>query len=244
MYRPMSKTTTPTVEGIIAGREAALARVVRHLADDPRIDAVWRGGSIGRGEDDVLSDCDLAVVVAAGYQSDVVAERFVLIQQTGDVVLMLDSPQNSHHDGAQVNALYANMPLPTFFDWNIWPSMRTRPTQVEVLFERAGTSFSNGPPYGEFQDALPHGETPELTPEYLDAFPLAMLTMTAKLAARGSGPGVVRMFELMRESPPAATDLSTVLSSLRSIRDRLAADDLRLRDCMERYFEVLAHLTR
>jgi hypothetical protein len=28
------------------------------------------------------------------------------------------------------------MPLPTFFDWNIWPPTPERPLQTKVLFER------------------------------------------------------------------------------------------------------------
>lgn len=97
------------IQHAVSARDELIDRVTTGLSADTRIHAVWLGGSMGRGEADVLSDVDLAIVIVPGRE--VAADRFDILVRFGDVALTLDSPQNSHPNGAQVNALYDSLPL-------------------------------------------------------------------------------------------------------------------------------------
>jgi predicted nucleotidyltransferase len=199
-------TKLPITEQVRSAREHSLARIAREMAADDRVNAVWLGGSLGRGEGDALSDIDIAVVMAPECDAELVAERVKIVERFGSLVLYLDSPHNAPVRGAQINALYDVEPLPFYIDWNLWPSMGERPSDVRPLFERNPDRMRTGRSYEEIQRAMPRGPAPELTPDYLDHFSVAMLTIVAKLAARGWEDSVYQMYEGMSEpARPQAT---------------------------------------
>jgi predicted nucleotidyltransferase len=231
-----------------AVRDRLIAHLARVLAADERVGAVWLGGSLGRGGGDAFSDVDVAVVMAPGYAEELVAQRLEMAErllgaQFGPLALYLDSPQNAHSQGAQVNALYDTEPLPLYVDWNLWPQQPERPADVRVLFERDSSRFTTLRSYEEIGSAMPRGAAPPPTPARLDHFRLAMLPIVAKFAVRGRADDVRRMFAVIREPVPASTELCTVLGSLRAILERLReGESVAAIHCVQRYLEMAPRL--
>lgn len=196
--------------------------VASRLEADPRVSALWLAGSLGRGEADDLSDVDLVVVLAnASYARTLVVERLTFVECFGEVALVLDSPQNAHPDGAQVNVLYDSFPLPTYVDWNFLPQIADRPDDVTVLFERHPECFANGRSYEAMLAEMPRGAPATRTEAGCDHFRLAMTPIVAKLAARGNPVGVERMFAVIGEAPACSLGLQDVLEALSAMVDRL-----------------------
>ena len=223
-----------------AQRHAELvASITLVLLGDERVNAAWLAGSAGRGEDDALSDIDVVLVMAPGYEAEMARQRFALASRVGPVALALDSPQNAPPDGAQVNVLYDLEPLPIFVDWSYWPPISERPSDVRVLFERDSADLITGRAYDEVTASLPPGTGLEGTPQRRADFALAMTPIIAKFALRGAEDDVARMFGYMREPPPERTDLKSTLDALDALTERLAElEPAKAIACVRRYLAM------
>lgn len=223
---------------ILAARKALIERIVDELESDVRVEAMWLAGSSGRGQDDALSDVDIAIVLTPEGGS-LVRERFELAGRAGPLAAHLDSPHNAPPDGGQLNALYDLRPLPVFVDWNYWPTTRSRPSDVLVLFERGDIRPSDDT-YEDVQRGMPRGRAPERTQAYLDHFRFMMLPIVAKLAARGWADSVAGLFAVMDEPAPAPTDLPTALEALRELLARLEHNEtIGAVRCVRRYLDTI-----
>lgn len=223
---------------ILAARKALLDRIVDELESDARVEALWLAGSSGRGQDDALSDVDIAIV-SGPEGGSLVQERFELAGRVGPLVAHLDSPHNAPPDGGQLNALYDLRPLPVWVDWNYWPATRSRPSDVLVLFERGDLRPSDDT-YEDVQRGMPRGRAPERTQAHLAHFRFMMLPIVAKYAARGWADSVVGLFAVMEEPSPASTDLPTVLEALQALLARLEQNETSgAVRCVRRYLDTV-----
>ena len=125
-------------------REALLHRAIELLQQDGRVVAAWLFGSIGRGEDDGLSDLDLWVVVADEYSRFINAGRREYAAELAPPVLLLEAPQNAPEHGAYLLALYAGQAGPHQIDWYWQPLSGARlPLNARILFDRVGIPCSS-----------------------------------------------------------------------------------------------------
>src|ERR1051326_5812100 len=89
-----------------AERDALLTRAQHVLDADYRVCAAWLFGSLGRGDEDALSDLDLFVVVADDHLHAISADRQTYAAQLGRPLLLPEAPQNAPPAGAYLMALY------------------------------------------------------------------------------------------------------------------------------------------
>lgn len=167
----------------IAEREALLQRSIASLNGDERVDAAWLFGSMGRGDADALSDLDLFVVVADAHLDSVIAERPQFMAAQGDLLLVLEAPQNRPPGGAYNMAIYAGVDGPHQVDW-YWQarSQAQVPSQTRLLLDRAGLPCSEHPPHFDYQPV--DAPSPIEAANRAIQFFWAMLLITAKYAAR------------------------------------------------------------
>lgn len=116
-------------------RGALSAKAVRWLANDPRVEAAYFWGSIGRGEEDSWSDLDLWLLVEPGAYEDFVRDRKAWIAELGKPVLIVESPQNGPAAG---NYLMSGYDSPTgllLVDW-YWQPIGTaeEPSTARWIF--------------------------------------------------------------------------------------------------------------
>ncbi|MEX2394016.1 MAG: hypothetical protein WD826_06025 [Actinomycetota bacterium] len=206
------------------------------LAGDRRVDALWVAGSVGRGDGDALSDLDLVLVAAPGCEDELVDDRFELPKAFGPVALLLDSPQNAHVRGSQVNVIYDSDPLPLWVDWNVFPPMDSRPGDVRVMFEKREPDEVSGTMSDVF-NTIPHREH-AMSDDERRHFGVAMLPIIAKNALRGWPDAVAGLYGYIRQPPPPTYDAPTVIADLRQILERLGGPESpQTVTCIERYFD-------
>jgi predicted nucleotidyltransferase len=168
----------------IAERDALLERAVELLHTDARVAAAWLFGSLGRGEEDALSDLDLWVVVGDPYSRFVNAQRREYVRKLGEPLLILEAPQNAPKDGAYLLTLYGGLAGAYQVDWYWQPQSQARiPNNARLLFDRVGLPRSGLP-------ALATAPGPQSPEERAQAaadratFFWAMIQITAKKVAR------------------------------------------------------------
>lgn len=76
-------------------RDASLDVLVRHLARDPDVLAVWLEGSLGRGTADDLSDLDLGVVVEDGRMPAIAGDPGGAVRSVVETSLEIPAPANA-----------------------------------------------------------------------------------------------------------------------------------------------------
>lgn len=139
-----------------AGRDTLLRRLDHDLRADERFAAAWLTGSVGRGEEDAVSDLDLSVVVrpttsnllerTASIDGPAPA-RMSLFQQFGRPAIIHENPHNAPSGGTFSVVVYQDGPY--FVDWMLIPqSTAVRPEESRLLFDHVGISLAPPTPVG------------------------------------------------------------------------------------------------
>jgi predicted nucleotidyltransferase len=182
----------------IEERDALLDRAVALLQEDARVVAAWLFGSLGRGEEDALSDLDLWVVVSDPYARFVLAQRREYVRKLGEPLLILEAPQNAPQDGAYLLTLYGGQAGAYQVDWYWEPQSQARiPNNARLLFDRVGLPRSGLPALA----AAPGPQSPEERGQAAAdraLFFWAMIQITAKKIARRQPWGALGMTAMVR----------------------------------------------
>lgn len=143
-------------------RNQLLKTISELLERDPGVSAAWLFGSLGRGDEDALSDIDLWVIVDDDQIDNVVAQPRQYIYQVGSPVLFLEAKQNAPEGGAYLMVCYDAPIAPHIVDWYWQPqSLAFIPGQVRLLFNRAGLLQKDQPiHFPEREDSEPMVEPP------------------------------------------------------------------------------------
>lgn len=135
-----------SLDAYAAARDDLLERIAAGLADDPRFVAVWLGGSLGRGNQDAVSDIDLfAVVIEAAavvlcqrpaeISAGSVPARLEVFTRFGEPVNIHENHSNAPSGGTFSSVLYLQPPV--IVDWVLIPwNQARRPPGTRLLFER------------------------------------------------------------------------------------------------------------
>ena len=189
------------IEALLSVRRRERADLLRRIDEvirsDCRVRAAWVTGSVGRGDDDALSDLDLLIAVSDNAIGDFVENRSAHAARPGQPALLMDNLANAPIGGAYLLALYEGRAGPQHVDW-FWQqeSETRRPDQAHTLFDRAeprcearGCGTVHRPP------GLPLGPNPSQAAllEHKIAFFWAMSVIVAKYIARRNGETVARM---------------------------------------------------
>ena len=160
-----------------------LLRLISELLEkDPGVAAAWLFGSLGRGDEDALSDLDLWVIVDEAPLAEIIAGPQAYVSQIGPPILYLEAPQNAPEGGAYVMACYDAPVAPHIVDWYWQPRSRAHITgQVQLLFDRAGLPRQDQPV--RFP-GLPANKEIVERPIHFISFFWMMLMITAKHAYR------------------------------------------------------------
>jgi len=167
-----------------ASERDQLMRVLgERVVEDPRIAAAWVYGSLGRGDEDELSDIDVRLVVHAKDFPTVLDERYAFVSTVGDVIMLQEAPQNRPPGGAYNMAWYAGAHGPHAIDWTWSSSDVTQiPTGVLLLHNRAELAESGKEMEFAYQP-VPDRDPYVAVREGLHGF-WSMLLVVAKNAAR------------------------------------------------------------
>ncbi len=168
-----------------AERDALLQHITSILERDQRVRAAWLFGSLGRGDEDDLSDSDVWVVVADEHLGAIVTERREYVAQAGSPLLLVEAPQNAPTGGAYLMAIYEGKAGPHLVDW-YWQARSDAPEvprQTRLIVNRAQAAAS-----GSARRDGATGPSSEQDPLESIAnaisFFWAMLLIVAKYAAR------------------------------------------------------------
>lgn len=216
-------------------RQQWLARMTQLLWADRTLAAAWLAGSLGRGDEDDLSDIDLWVIVADTFISGVLSNPHGFVGRFEKPILLEAAPQNAPPGGAYVLALYARETGPLQVDW-YWQQVSDAriPPDARLLFDRVGIRSADlpVPPVG--------AERAELLAAKV-AFQWAMLSIAAKKVARRHSRAALAMIGTIertiaemqwlcggRDTPPSYKDECTAppptepaaqLATLRALAD-------------------------
>lgn len=164
-------------------RDALLKRAIEAVECSPEIGAAWMFGSLGRGDEDDLSDIDLFLVVADESLDRAIADRYAFMARISPPLLVLEAPQNRPPGGAYNMALYPGSNGPLQVDWYWQPQSEARiPTQTHIIFDHIGLPRLDTPPQFEYQP-VPEQTQIEFVRQAVHFF-WVMLLITAKHAAR------------------------------------------------------------
>ena len=198
----MSERIKTTIRQRVEERNALLERASARLLADPKIVAAWLFGSLGRGEEDDLSDLDIFVVTQDEAIQDYILNRRTNATLGIDDVCLIEAPQNRPPGGAYLMALYPSETGYHEVDW-YWQGQSDAliPTDAKLLFDRVGLFESGVPTHFEYQS------TEQMKPdeEALNkvGFFWAMLLITTKHIARNpteSESGLLKfVFQILRE---------------------------------------------
>jgi predicted nucleotidyltransferase len=181
-----------------AERDALLGRAVELLKTDARVVAAWLFGSLGRGEEDALSDLDLWVVVGDPYSRFVCAQRREYVRKLGEPLLILESPQNAPRDGAYLLALYGGQTGVYQVDWYWEPQSHARiPNNARLLFDRVGLPRSGLPALAAAPDPQSPEERAQAAADRATFF-WAMILIAAKKVARRQPWGALGMADMVQ----------------------------------------------
>ncbi|MCI0554481.1 MAG: aminoglycoside 6-adenylyltransferase [Anaerolineae bacterium] len=133
-------------------RDSLLTRISEILSKDERLIAGWLTGSIGRNEEDSLSDIDLSLVVSDEFSTSLCArleqvsaqtspDRYLLFSQFGNLALVHENNNNAPEGGTFTFVLYAESAV--MIDWVLVPQAKAaRPFQSRLLFDKVGIPIS------------------------------------------------------------------------------------------------------
>ncbi len=172
------------LDAYCAERETLLQRIQELAERDDRIRACWLFGSLGRGEEDDLSDLDVWMVVADAHLPAIKAERQDYVRQVGTPLVLLEAPQNAPRGGAYLMAIYDAPSGPHQVDWYWQAESAARiPQQTRLLLDRAGLPPSETPTRFTDMESAPE-RTPLEAAVQSVCFFWVMILITAKYAAR------------------------------------------------------------
>ena len=186
------------------------------LATDDRVEAVWAHGSLGRGDEDALSDIDLVVITAEGAEASFVRSLPEVVARFGPVALANPVPVNAPEGGYFLSVLYDTEPLPITCDWSVWPFRPVRPAGVVVLHERDSSRFAVGGTFEEVMSEVPRGAVFLEAAEALSSR-LYMVMPIAKDAVRGWAESVEEMRHYLPFELAPARSMAHVISMLRDL---------------------------
>lgn len=212
------------------------------LAADDRVEAVWAHGSLGRGDEDVLSDIDLIVTTAEGADVSFVRSLPEVVARFGPVALANHMPGNAPEGGYFLSVLYDVGPLPIVCDWSVWPFRPIRPADVMVLYEREPTRFAVGRTFDEEMSGVPRGAALLEGAEGLSSR-FYMVMPIAKDAARGWAESVEAMRRYLPFELPPASSMAQVISLLQELVDEHADQEPRSAvEAVRRYLSRVGRL--
>ena len=163
-------------------RSQLLRTISEKLEKDPTVKAAWLFGSLGRGDEDALSDLDLWVVVDDAHIDPIRADPRQVTSQMGHPILFLEAPQNAPFAGAYLMTCYDAPVAPHIVDWYWQPQSHAFiPAQVRLLFDRADLPHNDQPI--RLADPPPDNEIVE-RPMHIISFFWMMLMINAKRAWR------------------------------------------------------------
>ncbi|HSJ36889.1 MAG TPA: nucleotidyltransferase domain-containing protein [Planococcus sp. (in: firmicutes)] len=168
------------------------------LERDPRVKAAWLFGSIGRGDEDALSDIDLWVVVDDDHIDNIIAQPRQVTSHIGNPVLFLEAPQNAPEGGAYLMTCYDTPVAPHIVDWYWQPqALAYISGQVRLLFDRVGLIHKDQPI--QFPGRPASKEIIE-RPIHFISFFWMMLMITAKKAFRSPWAEKMELLPLLIDS--------------------------------------------
>ena len=187
-----------TLAEYAAERQAFLENIAAGLQADGRFLAAWLLGSLGRGEEDEVSDIDLAVVVGLPYQDALCArpwltgpqappERLGLVSRFGEPAVIYENHNNARPGGTLTSVVYANGLV---VDWVLIPQeTAVRPVRVRLLFDQVGIPVED----------LPVETTAQRTAGASDrvAFFWMMAAVACKYLLRGDGPAFYSVLQML-----------------------------------------------
>jgi len=194
------------------------------LAGDDRVEAVWAHGSLGRGDEDALSDIDLIVVTAEGLEASFVRTLPEVVARFGPVALANPMPVNAPEGGCFLSVLYDLEPLPIICDWSVWPFRPSRPADVVVLHERDSGRFAVGGTFEEVMSEVPRASAVLEDAEALSSR-LYMVMPIAKDAVRGWAESVETMRRYLPFELPPSRSMAEVISLLQQIVEEHANEE-------------------
>ena len=194
-------------------REALIGRLTGVLERDRRVAAAWFYGSVGRGDEDDLSDLDVRVVVTDEHMAAMRAEKREFVAQVGVPLLLQEAPQNAPRGGAFLLSCYDGQEGPQEIDWTWQPqSLAFIPEGTRLILDRVGLPRTE-PPHAERADVLPTEDTRTTERRYRDqtynltSFFWAMLSIQAKFVARSPWDGGLGFLEMLRNATQDARGL-------------------------------------
>lgn len=219
-------------------------RVRGALIADERISALWLGGSLGRREGDWLSDVDLVVVSRDGRSEELAEGLEELLVGVGRVALAHDAPQNAPANGRHSNVLFDTEPLPTYIDWNIWPHIDQRPSDVSVVFEHEPMEQVQAT-FAELLNGLPRKSVTKKTEREFDHFRVFMTPILIKHAARGWFDGVGEILAYMRVEATRVSSLDEALALTEAVLLAHGRDEpAETLDAIRRYARIVRQASR
>jgi len=124
-----------------------LSRIARALEADDRAVAAWLAGSVGRGDDDELSDLDLWIAVEDAAMEGIVASPSSFVHTILPVKMEIAAPQNAPDGGAYLLTWVGGDYGPQQVDWYWQPAeLATRGAGTNLLFQRREIPLTDMPP--------------------------------------------------------------------------------------------------
>jgi hypothetical protein len=212
--------------GSAADRARLLAALTRLLDEDGRVVAAWLRGSLGRGDEDDVSDIDLHVATEDGALAD-----FDGLLALPGRPLLVQTVFSAPRGGATRCVLYAGEHGPQQVDWMLWPrSVAVLHPPARALFARSPITVAASERYETLidqpaGDAGPgHGEATcwlfaLIAARYLtrrwDSAVLAMLQGSARAAGLATG-GTAALPAVPAEAEVGAGVLQAWAAALRA----------------------------
>ena len=177
-----------SIQTYIKHRESFLQAVVEKLSKDERFVAAWLTGSFARGEEDILSDIDITLVVADEdcqtlcarpkmVSAQTTKERYDLFRLFGQPALLHENNNNAPAGGTFTFVAYDQNAI--MVDWVLRPLTGTsRPELALVLFDKG-----NIPTQPVIESASQEQRAEEASE--IMAFFWMMTSITVKYISRG-----------------------------------------------------------
>lgn len=198
-------------------RTRTIHTLAHALRSDKRVVAAWLFGSLGRREEDALSDIDIWVVVKDAHCAEIVAERSEFVTCIGTPIHRQEAPQNAPPNGGYLLTLYDSEVGLQHIDWYWEPASQAQiPKEVRLLFDRA--ELPSSLLYTCPIPIAPPLANPKAEAEKSIAFFWSMVPITAKYIARRHLWTALSMIQMLRGTlvqiaEHTGADLKTALSA-------------------------------
>jgi predicted nucleotidyltransferase len=196
-------------------RARTIHKLAHALRSDKRVVAAWLFGSLGRREEDALSDIDIWIVVKDAHCAEMVADRNEFVTCIGTPIHRQESPQNAPPNGGYLLTLYDSEVGLQHIDWYWEPASQAQiPKDVRLLFDRAELPSS----LLYSRPSPPPTENPTEEAEKSITFFWAMVPITAKYIARRHLWSAISMIQMLRGTlvqiaEHTGADLKTALNA-------------------------------